>query len=277
MPTPAWIDTDDGTRIAAYDFGGTGPPLLFAHATGFHAHVWSPVVARLTDTFHCYAFDERGHGASTSPPNRDFSWHRFGEDARAVTERFGLDRPFVAGHSAGGALLLLAEQDHPGSWRAAWTFEPVVPPPRPPGQLENPLSAGARKRRAHFDSLADAHANFASKPAFGHFDPHALRAYVDHGFVPDSAGGVTLACRPEDEAATYDQAFIAGAWDRLPDVQMPVQVVYGGDSTHFPADIMMAVADRLGSGTLEPLAGLGHFGPFESPAIVADSIRRSLA
>ncbi|GAC1311785.1 MAG: alpha/beta hydrolase [Acidimicrobiales bacterium] len=263
--------------IASYDFGGVGRPILFAHATGFHAHVWMPVMERLRDDFHCYAFDERGHGASPAPANGDFDWHRFGDDARATSAALDLEKPFVVGHSAGGALLLLAEEEHPGTWGAMWTFEPVIPevltpgPGRPEGP--NPLSAGARKRRARFDSHASAYANFASKPPFGHFDPAALDAYVRYGFVEAPDGGVSLACRPEDEAATYDQAFASRTWDRLGELDLPVHVVCGGVSTHLPAPLLEGAVARLTHGSLEVLEGLGHFGPFEDPGRVAVSIR----
>ena len=39
------------------------PPILFAHATGFHARVWDQVIAHLPD-YHCFALDLRGHGRS---------------------------------------------------------------------------------------------------------------------------------------------------------------------------------------------------------------------
>ena len=47
----------DGVEVAAYDLGGKGPPLLLAHATGFHAHVFVPLAGRLAGRFHCFAFD----------------------------------------------------------------------------------------------------------------------------------------------------------------------------------------------------------------------------
>ena len=272
-----WVESEDGARLAAYDFGGDGRPVLFAHATGFHAHTWLPVVRRLSDTFHCYAFDERGHGATPTPPNGDFDWRAFGEDARAVAAAFDLEQPLAAGHSAGGALLLLAEQAHPGTWSAVWTYEPVVPDGDPMDGGPNPLAAGARKRRSRFESRAAAYANYASKPPFASLDPEALTAYVDYGFMADEGsgdgGGVSLACRPEDEAATYEQARYHRAWDGLGAVEIPVWVACGADSSHFPSEHMEAVAERLPKGTLEVLAGLGHFGPLEDPARIATSIK----
>ncbi len=270
--------TDDGCELEAYDFGGDGDAVLFAHATGFHAHCWLPVIEHLRDVFHCYAFDQRGHGASPSPANRVFDWKRMGTDAEQVAAALGLTRPKVVGHSGGGAHLLLAEADHPGAWEAVWAYEPVIPqftlPPDANG--ENPMAAGALKRRAWFESRDAAYANYASKPPFDAFAPEALHAYVDHGFVETPEGGVTLACRVEDEAAMYRNA-ASGAFEVLPSVQAPVHVVCGGPVTHFPAEQLQVAVDRLPRGELEVMQGLGHFGPFEDPRRVAESIRQVLS
>jgi pimeloyl-ACP methyl ester carboxylesterase len=63
--------TDDGVVVQTYDWGGDGPPLLLAHATGLHAHVWLPLVQRLRSSFHCYAIDARAQGDTTAPPGAD--------------------------------------------------------------------------------------------------------------------------------------------------------------------------------------------------------------
>ena len=271
MATPIWTTSADGSRIAAYDFGGHGDPLLLAHATGFHAHVWTPVVAHLLDRFHCYGFDERGHGASPTPASGDFSWRRFGDDAVAASAALGLHRPRAAGHSAGGALLLAAEQDHPGSWAGMWLYEPVVFPPAAIDQ-PNPLSASTRRRKAWFESRQAAYDNFAAQPPFDQFAPDALQAYLDFGFADDPSGGVTLACRPEDEAATYDCAPRSGIWDRLGEITVPVHGIRGATSDHPPAGLLDRVAALIPRATTETMAGLGHFGPLEDPRRVADSI-----
>ena len=278
MTSPTWVLTEDGCKLAAYDFGGSGDPLLFAHATGFHAHLWLPVVEHVRHRFHCYAFDQRGHGASPTPPNGDFDWRRMGNDARQVAAELGLGRPKAVGHSGGGAHLLLGEQDHPGTWDALWTFEPVVPDPSMvdmPG--ENPLTAGTLKRRADFPSRQAAYDNFVGKPPFSAFTPEALHLYVEYGFVDAPDGGVTLACRREDEAAMYTNSFAAGAFDRLGDVQPRVHVACGDASTHFPPTRIGAAVERLPHGTLEVMDGIGHFGPFEAPDRIAASILAALA
>src|ERR1700758_5097410 len=99
-----------------------------AHATGSPGLVWQPMAIALGDGFHCYSFDERGHGDSTRPPGHPYDWTGFADDALAVLDGFGLERPFGVGHSAGGAALLLAEAARPGTFRALFVWEPVVMP-----------------------------------------------------------------------------------------------------------------------------------------------------
>jgi pimeloyl-ACP methyl ester carboxylesterase len=268
--------SDDGSEVVAYDFGGDGEALLLAHATGFHAHLWLPVVSALRDRFHCYAFDARGHGASGTPSSGDFDWRRSGDDARAVAAALGLKQPRAAGHSGGAAALLLAEADQPGSWKALWLYEPVVPDWSAfPGG--NPLVEGALRRRDRFASRDDARRNFAAKPPFDGFTPDALRLYVEYGFVDGPDGDVVLACRREDEAASYAGSVAADPRSRLGEVHLPVHVACGERSDHLSPGSMADAVRLLRDGDLEIIDGLGHFGPFEDPARVARSIIAALA
>jgi pimeloyl-ACP methyl ester carboxylesterase len=297
------IRTPDGVDIAVYDFdqlvppaAGPGaverdgverPPLLLAHATGFHARCWLPVVAAgLGQRFHCYAFDERGHGDSTTPPNLDFDWRRFADDALAVVDHFGLDRPFAAGHSCGGALLLLGEIARPGSFRALYCFEPVVFPVDDPAATAgdvagSPLAAGARRRRQEFPSLDAARANFAAKPPMATFAPDALDAYVRYGCEPidprQDGGTVRLKCRGEDEALTYEAGGRNGAYAQLGEVHCPVTLACGELTAAFGEGILRLDAARLPAARVEVLAGLTHFGPLEDPAALAARISAALS
>lgn len=270
MPT---VRTHDGVELAVHDFGGDGPHLLLAHATGFHAHVWLPVVERLRARFHCVAFDERGHGDSTVPPDGDFDWRAFGRDALAVVEALGLERPFAVGHSAGGALLLLAEADAPGTFAAVYCYEPVMAPmDEPPAPFETPLAVGARRRREQFASRDEALARYRRKQPFSSFAPEALDAYVRHGFHDLPDGRVRLKCRGEDEARTYEHGFAHDLFRRLPAIACPVVVDCGAETDAFGIDLCDLYAARLPHGLAAAVSGLGHFGPMEAPTVIADRI-----
>lgn len=270
------VPSTNGVDIAAYDLGGDGPPLLFAHATGFHGHVWTPLFDALAEGFHGYTFDERGHGDSTSPAARDFDWHGFADDVLAVIDAFGLERPFAVGHSGGGAAVLLAEIARPGTFRAMYCFEPIV---FPPGAVlphdDNPLSEAALRRREVFPSKDDAFANFSSKPPFSALHPDALRAYVDWGFEEQADGTVRLKCHREDEAEVYRMAPRHDAFSRLGEVRCPVTLACGGTSDTITPAVLAMQAQPLPSARTEVLDGLGHFAPLEDPPAVAASVRRA--
>jgi pimeloyl-ACP methyl ester carboxylesterase len=238
------------------------------------------VVEHLLDHVHCWAFDERGHGASESPADDSgFDWARFGEDALAVVAELGLRRPFAAGHSCGGTLLLLGEMAAPGTYRGLWCYEPVVFPVDEPLPVadDNPLAVGARKRRDVFGSFGEALENFTSKPPMSRFHPDVVRAYVEHGFTELPGGGVRLRCRGEDEAKVYARGGSHGAFSRLGEVGCPVTLACGGAGAQFGPEVLNAMAARLPSAGVEVLDGLSHFGPLEGPEAVAVSIVRAFA
>ena len=271
--------TTDGVHVAYTDLGGAGAPVLFAHATGFHGHVWRPVATHLEDSFRSIVFDERGHG-DTAPADDGQSWHGFAADALAVVDELNLPRPFGVGHSAGGAALLLAELARPGTFRALWVFEPIVPPALAPGAADvsraNPLAEGARRRREVFESRQAAYDNYAGKPPVAALDPAALRAYEDHGFDDLDDGTVRLKCRRDAEAATYEMAVQHGAATRLHEISCPVVLASGGRTdTPFGPDLMEQLAERIPGGRAEPFPSLGHYGPLQEPATIASSIRRA--
>ncbi|HZQ56582.1 MAG TPA: alpha/beta fold hydrolase [Acidimicrobiales bacterium] len=249
--------------------------MLLGHATGFHAHMWLPVVRELGAHFHCYAWDARGHGASGPPASADYDWRRSGDDARAVAGAFGLGRPHGAGHSAGAAAMVLAEADHPGSFGALWLYEPVVPDWSAMGG-DNPLVAGALRRRDRFASREDARQRLAAKPPFSMFTPEEVELYVAYGMVDDGAGGVTLACRREDEARTYEGAVTADPRRRLAEVGVEAYVVAGTGRSEARPPALAEAAELLPHGHFAVLEGLSHFGPFEDPAAIAASIVAAL-
>jgi pimeloyl-ACP methyl ester carboxylesterase len=267
--------SSDGFDVAAWDLGGDGSPILMAHATGFHGLVWRPMASELGD-FHCYSFDERGHGDSSRPPGHSYDWTGFADDALAVVDGFGLERPYGVGHSAGGAALLLAEAARPGTFRALYVYEPVVMPiDGEPEPHDNPLSAGALRRREFFPSKDEAFANFAAKPPFSALAPDALRAYVDHGFADTDDGQVRLKCRPADESQMYRMGSAHRAFSKFPEIQCPVVVACGADSDAFGPALIEMQAARLPHARTEVLTGLGHFGPLQDPAAVAAAVRRA--
>ena len=269
------LDSTDDLTLTVHDLGGAGRPTLLCHATGFHGLVWTPLADRL-DGMRRWSLDFRGHGTSAAPADGELGWSGFGDDVLAVVGGLDLDRPIGVGHSMGGAALLLAEQRRPGTFAALWLFEPVVFPSfTHSGPLPgNPLADGARRRRQTFPSYEAAIDNFASKPPMSVFDPVALEQYVRHGFAEQPDGSVTLRCRPDDEAAIYENSVTHDAYAHLGEVACPVLVLRGNVSEPGPAPVAPMVADALPQGRIEVHDALNHFAPLAEPARMAASISR---
>jgi pimeloyl-ACP methyl ester carboxylesterase len=271
---PRTIASSDGVDLAVYDLDGVGPDLLLVHATGFCAGVWEPLADRL-DGFRRAALDVRGHGRSSVPAD-GMSWEGTGDDVLATIDALGLVRPAGVGHSMGGASLLLAELARPGTFRSLWLFEPIVfPAPLSEGP-DNFLAAGARRRRPEFPSRRAAVDNFAAKAPLDELDRRSLEAYVRFGFEEREDGSVTLRCRPEVEAATFEMGPRHRTWDHLGQVGCPVTVVRGRPDGPGPASLTPGIVERLPHGRQEDHPELGHFGPLQDLDGMAASIRAAV-
>ena len=280
------VASTDGVTLRTFDFGDSGQPVLAAHATGFNALVWSPLVQALNDA-HVVAPDFRAHGGSTIEPGAELDWDGFGDDVLATLDAYGwLNRfadepkPVGIGHSMGGAALLLAEQRRPGTFAALWVYEPIIFPPEVRigmADAENPLAIGARRRRSTFASREEAMATYASKPPMNSFDPAALAGYVAGAFVDESDGSVRLACRGEDESRVYGTASTCTAFEHLGEVTCPVIVVRGEMADFSPAAIAVPAAEALPHGELVAHNELSHFGPMENPTGLAAEITALIA
>ena len=276
---PQMVPSTDGVRVATYDVGGEGPDLLFVHATGFCGGVWAPLAEHLTG-LHRAALDVRGHGRS-SVPTGAMSWAGTGDDVLVTVDALGLVRPIGVGHSLGGASLLMAELSRPGTFGRLWLFEPIVFPTTPVPAASaadgpNPMAEAARRRRPDFPSRRAAIEHYAVKAPLNELDPASLAAYVRYGFDERSDGTVTLRCRPEVEAATFEMGAEHRTWDRLGGVRCPVTIVRGRADGFGPATLAPGIVERLPRGRLEDHPDLGHFGPLQDLPGMAASVRATV-
>ncbi len=271
-PNTVIVDTGDGPDIFAYDYLGSGPDVLFLHATGMHGRMWDPVIDRLHG-LRCVSVDARGHGRSAISDDVSMEWSQAARDIESVIDTLDLSGSLsVVGHSFGGCLAMILEISNPGLFDSAWLYEPIIGFERL-GADENPMAAAARRRREVFDSTDAAFERYTSKPPFAGCDPESVQAYVEHGFEPID-GGVRLRCRAETEARTFE-ASRTDVFERLGSVATTVTVVGSGDGGG-PASSAGAVVDAIPNARLLCWEDRTHFGPLEDPARVADSIRASL-
>ncbi len=276
LPKEILIDSSDGVKVCAHDYGGVGPDVLFCHATGFHGRYWDPICSRMVNNFRCVTIDFRGHGNSFVSEEITMDWTGMAEDVLATIDYLNLTSPFAVGHSMGGSSILLAEQMQQETFRAAWLFEPIViggEAITPEMSKGGSLAVSARKRKEIFSSREEAFKRYASRPPFSIVDEESLWSYVNYGFR-DHKDGVILKCRGEIEAQVFENS-VTTIFDSLHLVDLPVTVAASGDQEG-PAIIAPQIVAQLSKGNLELYSDLTHFAPMEDPSRISEGIMREL-
>jgi pimeloyl-ACP methyl ester carboxylesterase len=252
-------------------------PLLFLHATGFHAWLWLPYARRLAGRFRVLALDQRGHGASDKPAT-GYRWERFGEDLAGFLEALDLDGVRAVGHSKGATAIAAAAAAGCRRFARTVLIEPVLfeGPPATEPVLESPLAMGALKRRAVFASREAMFAALRPKLPFATWEEEFVRLYVEHGVADRPDGQVELCCPGEIEAQVYAHAPMSDGFAFLERLAVPTLVVRGETSPGLGERESAAALARLPAGSLVTVRRAGHFVPMERSAEVAEAIARFL-
>ncbi len=270
----------NGIQQSVYEWAGTGTPLLFVHATGFHARMWDAVIELLPGV-HAYAVDMRGHGLSDKPAP-PYDWKTVGADIAALSAALGLTGALGVGHSMGGHVLTYAQAHHPALFGAQLLVDPVIlPEAYYIGALEG--DHFTTRRRADWSSPDEMFDKFKTRTPFAKWPARALRDYVTYGLLPKPEGGYTLACPPAVEGALYMHSSAANIYPEIAQIDIPVTVMRAKTTLEVNPALDFTVsptapdlASRFQRGTDVYLPEHTHFIPMEAPQIVAEHIQRLL-
>ena len=245
--------------------------LACAHATGFCKEVWTPLVADLREAGEqrsVIAWDAPGHG-DTEPLDLPVDWWDIAKHGLEVVA--DLAGPIVGvGPSMGGATLAMAELLEPGTFAGLVLIEPVIFPPPFERADDFPLVGRAQRRRDGFAGIDEALEHYAQP--FAGWDHRVLDAYV-RGGLREGDGRWWLKCRPEIEAETYRGATAHGLYSRLGELDLPVLVLGGEQSTTFTPEYIAHIAGLIPGAGHEVLSNVSHFLPMERPDLLAERVR----
>ncbi|KAH9902770.1 alpha/beta-hydrolase [Cubamyces lactineus] len=105
-----FVTSTDGTKIYA-EFAGdrSKPAIVFVHGLAGSVLAWDSQFCdlELLRDFHLVRYDLRGHGRSDKPfSEKAYESIKFAEDFKAVCKAFGVEKPFFAGWSLGGCVVV---------------------------------------------------------------------------------------------------------------------------------------------------------------------------
>ena len=270
-----------GLKLHCLEWPGQGWPLVFIHANSYCGGVWSPLAARLSDSFRVFALDMRGHGLSDKPET-GYDWGSLRDDIVGLLQGLDLRETLLVGHSRGGGATVLATAACPERVRGVVLYEPNITPGRIlAGQGEgnrmsvNSLVERAMRRRTVFNSRQELFDRYSQENALKQWTEESLWAYIEHGTTVRDDGQAELLCPTWVEAQLYREMLRTEAWAGIRILDTPVLACHGDTRPDRPQGLgplegLRAIAPGC---QLRAMPGATHFGPMEQPETFEAIIR----
>jgi pimeloyl-ACP methyl ester carboxylesterase len=228
-----------------------GKSILCLHGGGGNGGFFRDLITRLGEHHSPLTFDQPGHGRSGGLDSLG-SVERMAAFARALSDKLGLHRPVLFGHSMGGAVALQWALEDPESVRALVLCSTGAQLPVPDEFIEATRKITEGKLRRIFRRDA--------------YSPKTSDEVVRRGWMEDAK---------TDPRATYGDLLACNGWDvtdRLEEVRVPTLVIHGEDEFPVLAEQSEALASRIPNATRRVLPAAGHALPLEQPDALAGAI-----
>lgn len=240
---------------------GEGPPLLLLHGLGSDLHVWDLVIDALAEQHDVLAVDLPGFGLSPPLAQDRGTAYALGGAVIEALDAVGWERPAVVGHSLGGLVALeVARRDRV-------TRAVVISP------------AGMATPTEHVRTKAQLRSARLAARMLGPLGPKLVRNPSVRGWSMRFSAASPRDLDPdwcEHAARVFGRApgfenTLRSIGPReaagfLPDVAVPVRVVWGTRDRLLPPRQAHRFVTRLPDAELVMLTGVGHTPPVEDPA-----------
>jgi pimeloyl-ACP methyl ester carboxylesterase len=270
----------------------TNPAIILLHGFPESHRTWRHQIADLAQDHFVLAPDQRGFARSSKPEGvENYTADKPVADMIALADRFDVDRFTLVGHDWGGAIAWMAALNHPD--RIARLI--IVNAPHP-----------FIFQRSLFDDMAQREASqyiraFRNTDLEKHIDSIGLSAFFDGSFMRHTdfekvkdekpiyldqwgqPGAMTAMLNwyrastlqvPAMDETPERPAFLSGPF---PPLKMPTLVIWGMDDKALLPVQLEGLEALVPDLTLEKLAGVGHFAPWEAPEKVTRAMREWLA
>ncbi len=258
----------DGMSIAVAEAGRGEPAVLLVHGLGSNMRVWRGTFDEVAKHHRVVAIDLPGYGRS-SKANYYYSMELFAHVVDRVIDKLALRHVVVVGHSMGGQIAMTHALRHPRKAAALVLAAPA-------GFETFEAGEGAWMTE------------IVSKEFLKATGPEALYANVANNFAGDVpreglflyTDRIAIIDGPEFDDYCYAnarsiRAMLKGpVYDRLPEIDVPVLVVFGSDDKLIPnqalhggstIEVATRGTQRMKRARLVMLPNTGHLLQLESP------------
>ena len=233
---------------------GGGPQVLFLGGTGWDLRALpNPLYSSLTEDFQVALFDQRGQGRSDKPPG-PYSMAGYAQDALAVADKLGWERPSVIGYSFGGMVaqeyairfpdrlnkLVLAATTPGGAGGSSYPiheFLPLAPPIR--------AQRGLEVSDLRFCELQASNPKRAAQMVAARMESQTR--YINE---PGARAGLEA----QLEARSHHDCF-----ERLPQITAPTLVLAGVHDGQAPMNCQRPMVSQIKDCSLQTIEGAHGF------------------
>jgi pimeloyl-ACP methyl ester carboxylesterase len=252
-----------GRHLIGYEVHGEGPPLVMLRGLGRCMQHWLGYERELAEHYRVITMDLRGIGQTTLPLSFTHRIHDLAGDVVAVLDALGIEQAHVLGVSLGGMVALATGLEHPTRCLSVITINTSIAgqrtlrmSPRGAWAIASGLVGDRMKiHRNLVEVLTSSKLSTERKlEAVQRF--HAIAA-TDGLYVFTALKQVILAARFHVK-------------HRLPELQMPVLLVYGADDQFVPSINTRKLKALIPHARLVSIPDAGHELMMDQPEALRD-------
>lgn len=222
-----------GCRIAT-GVHGSGTPLVLVHGTPAHSVIWQSLVPAFVDAgFHVHLYDLPGFGASERPLTADTSVSAQVGFLLKLLEHWQLEKIHLFGHDIGGAISLRLAFDNPSLLKTL-TIADI------PSYNSWPSPT--------WKAMRDNYVDYALPPATEHyramsrqlkmavFNKHLMTEQRLESYLAPLCGVMGQPSFYQHQVAHYNACYTSDFAEKLPQLQLPVQILWGAEDEWQPVE-----------------------------------------
>lgn len=239
-----------------------GTPVVLTHGTPSWSYLWRRVAPALAEQRPVYVWDLPTYGDSTGAGIPSVAGHA--RTLAALVERWGLDAPVLVGHDIGAAAVLRAHLIHGTAASALVLADAAVLSPwvtATAAHMQANLDVYRSMPYGPFTAMITAHVRTT---VAGTLPDEAERAYLDRYAGPEGQQ------RYLDQVAGFSEDDTRDVVERLGEIVVPTEVVWGAEDAWLPATAATGLTDAVPGARRHTVAGAGHFLTEDAPEAFLD-------
>jgi pimeloyl-ACP methyl ester carboxylesterase len=257
----------------AYEFQGSGPPLVLISGVGYGAWFWHKIVPGLAEHYQVITFDNRGAGRSDKPIG-PYTVSMMAADTADLLDALGIKHAYVLGHSLGGFIaqeLIVTRPDLVSKLILASTNYG--------GQQVLPITPEAMEvltnRQGDPIELVKRGISIACAPGFMEKHLEIMQELINYRFtnpVPPAQYQAQVAAGAGMATLTEKQVT-----QRMASILVPTLILFGEFDMVVPPGNADLMAAKIANAQVKIIPATGHVFPIEAPETTVNAILAFLA